>query len=261
MRALILVAAMLLAPAPVLAITAPADASNACTAARSMITGCAKNSGSQLTVTATQTKTAPQDGPASRGERAVPKPDACESNANAVRRSSCGIYGVRATNPEGDPLTISDLAQFAPDPIATISEPGGAGIVGLPTNFVTPADVRTQEGVLLDLPLTVRFTPVGFDTTFGDGTAATTTTGGQNWSATQQPPFTPTPTSHVYSRRGAYTASVTVRYSAEVDLGNGWFPVAGELSVPGPAQTIRIYEATTALVEHTCAEQPTAPGC
>lgn len=216
---------------------------------------------STLTVTATQTKTVPQDGPASRGERAVPKPDACESNANVVRRSSCGIYGVRATNPEGDPLTISDLAQFAPDPIATISEPGGAGIVGLPTNFVTPADVRTQEGVLLDLPLTVRFTPVGFDTTFGDGTAATTTTGGQSWSATHQPPFTPTPTSHVYSRRGAYTASVTVRYSAEVDLGNGWFPVAGELSVPGPAQTIRIYEATTALVEHTCAEQPTAPGC
>lgn len=41
----------------------------------------------------------------------------------------------------------------------------------------------------------------------------------------------------------------------------GWFPITGTLTIPGPAQNIRIYEARTALVAHTCAKNPTGPGC
>ncbi|MCT1476912.1 hypothetical protein [Microbacterium sp. p3-SID336] len=175
--------------------------------------------------------------------------------------SRCAFEVVRITSPAGGPLTISDLTAFAPDPVAATSDPAGAGVAGLPTNFVAPATVHTRTGTLLDLPVTVRFTPVAFDFDYGDGTTTTTTTAGQTWAALHRPQFTPTATSHTYRDRGTYTAHVTVHYAAEVDLGNGWFPVDGELTIPGPAQTLRIYEATTALVQHTCTEQPTAPGC
>lgn len=219
---------------------------------------------SSLTVTATQTTPAPRGDSAPRGRKngsAAPKPaDPC-ATVPYPYKASCGIYGVRVTSADGDPLTISDLARFAPEPVATAAEPGGVGVAGLPTNFVTAATAHTQQGTILDLAVTVRFTPVAFDTTFGDGTSATTATGGRTWAAAHQPQFTPTPTSHVYRDRGTYTAVTTVRYTAEVDLGNGWFPVAGELSVAGPAHSIRIYEARSALVRYTCDEQPTAAGC
>lgn len=145
--------------------------------------------------------------------------------------------------------------------MTTTSEPGDVGIAGMPTNFVSPASVQTRSGDLFGRPVTVRFTPVGFDHDYGDGVTITTAQGGRTWAALGQAPFTPTPTSHTYRQRGTYAAQVTVRYSAEVDIGGGWFSVAGEVTVNGPVQQIRILEARTALVERTCAEQPRAPGC
>jgi hypothetical protein len=158
-------------------------------------------------------------------------------------------------------LTITDLVAFAPAPVAVLGEPGNVGIVGLPANFVVAASTHTQAGPLLDLDVTVRFTPVAFDFTYGDGESATTSTGGRTWDDLGLPQFTPTPTGHTYRDRGTFTAQATVRYTAEVDIGNGWFPVPGELAIPGPPQQVTVYEAHTALVEHTCTEQPTAPGC
>ncbi|WP_435745629.1 hypothetical protein [Microbacterium sp. PMB16] len=131
----------------------------------------------------------------------------------------------------------------------------------MPTNFVAAASAHTRTGALFGAPLTVRFTPIGYDFHYGDGDTASTRAGGQTWSALGQAPFTPTDTSHTYRERGSYDASVSVRYSAEVDLGGGWFVVPGELAIDGPTQQIRIFEAHTALVARTCSEQPTAPGC
>lgn len=158
-------------------------------------------------------------------------------------------------------ITLTDLAQFAPEPVVTVGEPDNLGVAGMPTNFVAAASVHTRTGALFGLPLTVRFTPVGFDFRYGDGDAASSATGGQTWAALGQASFTPTATSHTYRERGTYEAGVTVRYTAEVDLGVGWFPVAGQLTIDGPTQQIRIFEAHTALVARTCAEQPAAPGC
>lgn len=167
--------------------------------------------------------------------------------------------------PEEDPaipaITLTDLAQFAPDPVAATGEPDNLGVAGMPTNFVATASAHTRTGALFGIPVTVRFTPVGYDFRYGDGDTASTTTGGQTWSALGQATFTATTTSHTYRERGTYEASVTVRYTAEVDLGTGWFPVDGQLSIDGPAQQIRIFEAHTALVARTCLEQPAAPGC
>lgn len=158
-------------------------------------------------------------------------------------------------------IAISDLASFSPDTVIPVSEPLGVGIVGLPTNFVAAASVHVRTGTLFDLPLTVRFTPVGYDFDYGDGTASSAATGGQTWASLGQAQFTPTSTSHIYRERGTYDARVTVQYTAEVDLGTGWFPVAGQLTIAGPTQQIRIFEAHTGLVARTCAEQPAAPGC
>ncbi|PRB08164.1 hypothetical protein CQ042_20035 [Microbacterium sp. MYb62] len=158
-------------------------------------------------------------------------------------------------------VTITDLAQFAPAGVSATAEPDNVGVAGMPTNFVAPASAQTRSGTLFGAAISVRFTPVGYDFVHGDGTTATTSTAGQTWTALGQAPFTPTATSHTYRERGTYPAHVVVRYTAEVDLGGGWFPVAGRLSIPGAVQEIRIFEAHTALVAFTCDQRPAAPGC
>lgn len=163
--------------------------------------------------------------------------------------------------PSAPVITITDLAQFSPDPVTATGEPDNVGVIGMPTNFVAAASAQTRSGALFGAPLTVRFTPVGYEFTHGDGTAATTSSGGQTWSALGQAAFTPTATSHTYRQRGTYRAHVTVHYTAEVDLGGGWFPVAGQLTIEGPSQEIRVFEANTALVAFTCEQRPSAPGC
>ena len=165
------------------------------------------------------------------------------------------------TQPGASPITITELIQFAPSPTPTVGEPANVGVAGMPTNFVATASAHIRTGTLFGVPLTVRFTPSGYDFHYGDGSSARTDTGGQTWASLGQAPFTPTATSHVYAGRGTYLADVDVRYTAEVDLGLGWFPVAGELTTDGPTSEIRIFEAHTALVAHTCAQRPSSPGC
>lgn len=131
----------------------------------------------------------------------------------------------------------------------------------MPTNFLGAASVQTQTGELFGISFRVRFSPAAYDYTYGDGTSATLTTPGQTWAALGQAQFTPTATSHIYRAPGTYLAEVDVRYSAEIDLGGGWMPVDGHLNTDGPDQEIRILEAHTALVAHTCEENPAGIGC
>ena len=158
-------------------------------------------------------------------------------------------------------ITITDLARFAPAGTPIAGEPDNLGVAGLPTNFVADATVQTQTGELFDFPISVRFTPATYTFSYGDGTSVSGAEGGATWDALGQAQFTPTATSHTYAERGTYDARVDVAYTAEIDLGGGWFPVAGQLATTGPAQEIRIFEAHTALVANTCAERPSAPGC
>lgn len=166
-----------------------------------------------------------------------------------------------AAEPEIPAITINDVARFAPAGSAITGEPDNVGVVGLPTNFVATASVHTVNDSLFGFPVAVRFTPSGYDFSFGDGTTATTTSGGRSWADLGQAQFTPTPTSHTYTERGTYSAQVDLRYTAEVDFGIGWFPVSGEVTSAGPPQQIRIFEAHTALVAQTCQQAPDSPGC
>ncbi|MGK3950511.1 hypothetical protein [Microbacterium sp. K2] len=158
-------------------------------------------------------------------------------------------------------IVISDLARFAPASVLATAEPGNVGIAGMPTNFTAAATPQVQDGDLFGVPLRVRFAPAGYDYTYGDGSSATVTTPGQTWEALGQAQFTPTPTSHVYREPGVYPARVDIRYTAQVYLGGGWIDVPGQLTTNGATQEIRILEARTALVAHTCDENPAGVGC
>lgn len=165
------------------------------------------------------------------------------------------------TDTETPEITLRDVAIFAPDPPALDSEPAGVGIVGMPVNFVVAATSHTARGELFGNPLQVRFSPTAFDFAYGDGHTRQTTTGGTTWPELGQSQFTATDTSHAYADTGTYTATVDVHYTASIDLGGGFYDLPGTLTLATPAATTEIYELHTALVEHTCIEDPTGPGC
>ena len=163
--------------------------------------------------------------------------------------------------PDVTTATIQDVAVYAPDPPHLTGEPGGMGVVGMPTNFVVDAARHTVDGEIFDIPVTVRFTPVSYLFHYGESTTRETTTPGTDWDDLGVPQFTATPTSHSYTAVGTYDAHVDIRYAAEGDAGFGWFPIAGILDVSTDAVPIRIVDVETALVERTCAEDPGGPGC
>ncbi|MFS0853279.1 hypothetical protein [Microbacterium sp. 179-I 3D4 NHS] len=187
----------------------------------------------------------------SRPRGCITPPDPPEAGQPAPPAAAPGVPAI----------TITDLASFSPDAVTPTVDPFNVGVAGLPANFVATATTHTRTGTLFGAPVTVRFTPVAFDFHHGDGTTTTTRTGGATWESLGVPQFTPTDTSHVYRERGTYDTSVTVHYTAEIDLGAGFTPIDGELTTPGPTQQIRIFEARTALVQHTCLEDPHGIGC
>ncbi|WP_292830633.1 hypothetical protein [Microbacterium sp.] len=157
--------------------------------------------------------------------------------------------------------TLTDVASFAPAASLLADEPDGVGIVGMPMNFVVTATPHTATGTLFDLPVTVRFVPASFVFVHGDGSSRTSPTGGRTWAALGQEQFSATATSHAYRTRGSYGASAIVKYSATVDFGTGDVKVPGLLEVRTPTTAIDVVEVRTALVERTCLENPSGPGC
>lgn len=250
--------ALMLASVP----SQPLYTSNGCDATVSWVSGC-NNDGASVTISGDRTQTHPSPDTNGKPHKGSPtSPDTpSKTPCTTPIGYSCEFEAVRVTNEIGQPLTITDVAAFAPSPASTTVEPGNAGVAGMPTNFVSSGAVHTQSGDLFGRPVSVRFSPVGYDFDYGDGTTRSTTDGGRTWAELGQASFTATATSHAYRQRGTYSAHARVRYTAEVDIGNGWFPVSGELTIDGPVQQIRVYEARTALVDRTCTEQPTAPGC
>lgn len=177
--------------------------------------------------------------------------ETCEALPNR-----CGVYEVVTRQTP----TIDDVASFAPAAAPLTSEPAGFGIAGLPINLTTAASTHTRTGELFDEPVSVRFRPVEYRYDYDDGTSAILARGGRTWGSLDLPQFSPTDTTHVYTRPGTYSPSATTTYRVDVDFGTGWRTVPGSLSLASRT-TIRILGAHTALVEHTCTENPRAAGC
>lgn len=159
-------------------------------------------------------------------------------------------------------VTLADIASFRPAQPTLGGEPAGFGVVGMPTNLLATASEQRIPGTVLGWDVTVRFVPVAFVFDNGDGTTTRSATGGASWTSLGQGQFTPTATSHAYQARGTYPVSVTVEYAASVDFGNGsWRTLPGVVRAQAGSYEVRVVEVRTALVERTCAEDPSGPGC
>ncbi|WES65617.1 hypothetical protein P0L94_05990 [Microbacter sp. GSS18] len=159
-------------------------------------------------------------------------------------------------------MTIEDLASFRPSAPSLDGEPEGFGVVGMPTNLVATASTQHIAGTLFDWDVTVRFTPAGYVFDHGDGSEVRTASGGATWDSLGLPQFTATSTSHIYRERGAYAVHVDVQYAAAVDFGTGtWRDVPGYVTASGAPYALRVVDVRTALVDQTCVEDPTGPGC
>jgi hypothetical protein len=122
--------------------------------------------------------------------------------------------------------------------------------------------VEVKNGTLLGQPASVRFTPISWHWTYGDGTAAVKGTKGTTWAAQNIPEFDPTPTSHVYTAEGTYFIDLDITFRAEYQFANrGWTPVIGTLTLPANRLEATAGDAKTVLVSHDCTQNPGAPGC
>ena len=159
-------------------------------------------------------------------------------------------------------VTISDIAHFKPRPGTDHMQPNGWMVVGLETNFYATVPSELEQGELLGQPARVRFFPVAWHWTYGDGAQATVRSPGGTWSAQGLRDFDPTPTSHPYRAKGTYEIDLDIRFGAEYQYaGSGWTPVAGTIDVPANRLRAVAGDAKTVLVNHDCLVNPNGPGC
>ena len=191
------------------------------------------------------------------------------TNCDVVKLNRCyatvskpGAPGPRAAGSARPALTFRDLAAFRPAPGHQQMEPNGWVVPGLDANFYAVVDQQLVPGALLGQSAAVRFTPVRYHWSYGDGSAAVRSTGGRTWAALGLSDFDPTPTSHVYEREGEYAIRLTIDFRADYRFGSGDFaPVAGTISLPANDLHVTVAGAKTVLVEHDCVAAPSGPGC
>ncbi|GAA5030547.1 hypothetical protein ACFQRL_08635 [Microbacterium fluvii] len=248
--------------ASVALVSPPIVHDQACTPLESATTGCATttNTGTQLDISGSETRPGGDPDGGSGAPPVVTQPVVDPDYEDTCEDSLLGCRAQYAVDAPPD-VTLEDLASFVPDRPTLVGEPEGFGVVGMPTNLVAAASEQHLTGEILDWPVTVRFTPVAFVFAHGDGTSARSASGGSSWQALGQGQLTPTATSHVYRERGTYTASVTVEFAPYVDFGGGWVRVPGVVTATTGGYGIRVVELHTALVDKTCLENPTGPGC
>jgi hypothetical protein len=160
------------------------------------------------------------------------------------------------------PITLADIAAFRPDPGVDNMEPNGWMIVGLDTNFFATGGTQIKDGTLLGQPASVRFTPVTWRWTYGDGAAASLGTAGGTWGSQGIEEFDPSPTSHVYRAPGTYYIDLSIDFTAEYRFGGTqWIGIAGILPLAANRLVATAGDAKTVLVERECTRNPGGPGC
>lgn len=218
----------------------------------------ASNNGTDVTLEGT----ASQPGGSSGGGGSASTPGSGDSNSAADNSGTPAVFrdGYTATIP----VTLADVAKFRPHPGTDLMQPNGWMIVGLSTNFYAHASQHVKTGTLLSEPAYVRFTPVRYHWTYGDGASRTTSTPGATWSALGITEFDETPTSHIYRAAGRYVIDLTIGYAPEYRLASGtdWIAVNGLVWVPANRLVAEAAAgAKTVLVEDECTIDSAGPGC
>ena len=160
----------------------------------------------------------------------------------------------------GGPTTVSDLESFRPRSPQQFVEPTGWAIQRIPANFWSTAKTHVVSGRLLDNPADVRFSPVLYQRSFGDGSRQTIASPGDTWRELGQSPWTRTVTSHSYDEVGDVRVRLVVWYSAAFRFGSqGWRRLAGLVKSRANDLTVSVLSADTVLVDRPCS--PGAFGC
>lgn len=202
-------------------------------------------------------------GRSTAGGKHNPKPPAPVCTALPEACHDISIISPVAPAAPGNPaVTINDLKSFPASPGFDRMEPNGWMIVGLSTNFYSEVGVEIVDGTLLGQPASVRFTPVSWHWTYGDGSAATRATPGATWAAQGLGEFDPTPTGHTYGAPGTYFIDLSITFTAEYRFAGGsWVRVRGTITLPANRLEATAGDAKTVLVNHDCSENPSGPGC
>ena len=160
------------------------------------------------------------------------------------------------------PVTLADIAHFRPRPGINHMQPAGWMIVDLDTNFYSTGGSQLHNGTLFDFPADVRFTPIRWHWTYGDGNRASHTGSGTTWAGNRVGEFDPTPTSHIYRAPGTYVIDLTINFRAEYRFaGQAWTNIPGSIAVPANRLTASAGTAKTVLVDRECTRSPRGPGC
>jgi len=173
----------------------------------------------------------------------------------------------RGTSPSKDalesveptpPQSLSDVAQFAPGGASFVQEPAGWSLPRLPMNVYSTASQTTEAGELLGWPIEVRFTPVAYSWSFGDGAASVSSVPGSSWGSRQ---FSPTATSHVYELSGDYRVGLTVTYEASYRFDGGAFlSLPGQITRSGGERIVEVLSVTPVLVDRGCQSETLVQG-
>jgi hypothetical protein len=159
-------------------------------------------------------------------------------------------------------ITVGDITSFSPTPPTLSSEPQGWAVVGLESNMIATTGQHVATGQLLGAAAEVRFTPLSFDFTYGDGASRGSPSPGASWAAQGLPEFAPTSTSHIYSQTGSYLASVRVGFTLEYRWGSGaWTPIEGRVHANATNYVVVVVDVANVLVREACQQGTSAPGC
>ena len=156
------------------------------------------------------------------------------------------------------PQSLSDVAQFAPGGAGFVQEPTGWSLPLLPTNVFSTASASTESGELLGWPIEVRFTPVAYTWSFGDGTTRVDSSPGASWGTRQ---FSVTPTSHRYEISGDYRIDLEVTVEASHRFDGGAFQsLPGQITRSGGDKVVEVLSVTPVLVDRGCHSETLVAG-
>lgn len=178
------------------------------------------------------------------------------SSVDCTETAEGRCVGVSPPKTVDKPETVHDLETFRPRRPRQFSEPAGWAIVSLPINFVSNARSHVVTGKLSGHAVEVRFVPVHYRRTFGDGSIQSTTVRGARWSTA----WSSTDTSHVYRGTGLYDVGLLVTYVVDYRyVGLDWVRLRGTVSRAAQNLTVHVVGANTVLVAGSCS--PGAIGC
>jgi hypothetical protein len=138
-------------------------------------------------------------------------------------------------------MVLSELRRVGLPALAVSVQPAGKTLVNLDTIFYTQPRPVDVDLTILGQAVEVEATPTTYLWSFGDGTSLSTQSPGAAYPSKD--------VVHRYSDAGVTVRpAVSVVYGARFRVGGGaWQAVNGTVTIPGPAQGLRVAEAKPVL--------------